>query len=65
VVLPLDAHGNLRRNVGFDPRHISAVVVVLTNGSTAMRCPPRFAVGHYSCDGSGAYAGRYTLRAHL
>jgi hypothetical protein len=65
VVLPLDAHGNLARTVPFDPRHVVSVIVVLTNGSTTMHCPPSHPVGRYSCDGSGAYTGTYAMRAHL
>lgn len=61
----LSSTGRARLSLPFNPRSVADVVVVMTNGSTAMVDCSHARDGRDSCGGRGRYAGRYTVRAHV
>lgn len=63
--VPVSSGGRASLDLPFNPRSVASVVVVMTNGSTAMVDCSQARQGRDSCGGRGRYAGRYTLRAHV
>ena len=64
--VPLDAHGDGKVRILFDPRRIASVVVTLSNASTRMATCWSDATDRFACGGQSADDGQvYAVRAKL